>query len=1617
MAPTLSQEMASWLASGAAPLFADDGNAASLSEHSGEGSEASDNVPGGRPSPGLNLVVEEHSSGGVGAADVVDDVAGAVEDVDAGEKGGLKADVSPTVTPTSLLEAHAVEALREEGDGGRGPGDGTLRVENESGDELDAGREAGKEAGEKRGAVANEEGEGIDELATEEGERVGQDEAEESVALGVEGGRINDGVKSAEDGRADTDENVPLSSFNKSSREERGAFAVEPEVEEAEGHSTEVPKVASDLKPEERETTELGKKPELGLAKSGRAGVLEGSVEKQSAVKEEVQPEREPLSKSDILGEQTDGAAGVSQAAGDSSEQTADVARMVEETAKEPLEVAGDLAIMKTEREVEGSALEGHGRGAGNGKGGDENGMGGSPVTVTQEQPPEQALEEPEREESQGAEEGEESARAESPDIEARLEQWLRSKMVEREPEPESNPEPEPKPDLSPGPIAEPELDGLLRDESARQLDGEGGVLERKKGDVAEVGETGTEETNGGGREELGGNPVPVPPSLEVESGEASEKAEKDMEISRAEALGDGESVEGDGVEAGSLAEFPDEDRPAMATDREERPEVFEEPLAMSEEGLAVPGLPLAASMERPIAAEDRLIASEDRPIASEDRPIAPGERPIASEDLSTAAEGPPVLSEVVEEEERISGGQDLEPGALQMKNMDEIGARGGDSSLEGTALEEARGALEGEARRPEIEDVAARPEEVSARELASQAIGNKGVEDVNLGTGGAPGAVFEAEGAVEAAELISRPDRGSALLEAADVEVGNEAAIVAEEGAGANGDGVEDPVEADKGGGAQDGLSRLEGVGEGAVDVSGGLSPIELPVQEGNPPSELVSETRLLEESRTGAEETEAGPTEGLESEGTDGNAHTGSSLQAIELGHTRGAQDMEAGEAAVDPPQVSGGVDEGAPAPPTLRLVMEASPGDVYSHDGGAFLYTQKPDAFPSTELNSEASFPKRLFDTSPLPPGGLDLNADAVDDAMGPFDDVTADVMGVGKPVLDLNQEPQEAALLKEGGTLGGKVLAGGAVAAASDGGGNGDAESEGGVMYSAESAPSGAIDQSVVQKVGGCGIAAGVDGDGEGTSPVLGLREIEGEKEEMEAEVEQGRERFDEVNADGNPELAKEQAVGTAEEREGLLEDTAAQSGAEGGGGEVGLRKSNEGPPVTSTPEIGPVEGTTQGEDDREGERVMDRNDGAREGHVEGASNAGISEGPSEIQVPTRMGEKDEDGSGASPKSAESSGSKRKSEEAEVGVAKRAKKETDGGIAKKEALAPFDLNAPVADVSTEAGGDIADVSTEPGGGEVASGGATEGASEPWGVIDIRSVSEGATESEAKQAKGVAGAKGKALRGTALARAVKAQRAAERKAALEAEMQAGGEENEDGEKEEEVSETGGKSAGKQKGGASNTGPARAALAARLLSKAQRRAAAKERGGTPDSTVETPSPRNADVSTPLGSDATCGIDSDDPPSPPVEYDSPDDEPEFVPEGGSDQGPIQPPEPGVAPEGVTEQGATPPLEKGWEKKLKIETGEGEGSREVSPAGGGSAKSVRKGGSRTQPGGVMALCKEVVLSLSAHRAGHLFKDIDYEVRLRYSYVFTTLDIILPSAYSFLCGSSQSTRSC
>jgi hypothetical protein len=162
------------------------------------------------------------------------------------------------------------------------------------------------------------------------------------------------------------------------------------------------------------------------------------------------------------------------------------------------------------------------------------------------------------------------------------------------------------------------------------------------------------------------------------------------------------------------------------------------------------------------------------------------------------------------------------------------------------------------------------------------------------------------------------------------------------------------------------------------------------------------------------------------------------------------------------------------------------------------------------------------------------------------------------------------------------------------------------------------------------------------------------------------------------------------------------------------------------------------------------------------------------------------------------------------------------------------------------------------------------------------------------------------------------------------------------------------------------SNTGPARAALAAKLLRQAQQRAAVKEKARTPGGTTDD------DVS--IADDDVSVGDPGDPPSLPVEYDTPEEgeEPEVLLEGpgGSGEGKMVPPRAEKA---------------GWQQThLKIDTGEGGGSREASPAGG--PRTARKGGSRPQPGGVMALCKEVVLNLSAHRAGHLFKDIDYTVR-------------------------------
>ncbi|GAQ81513.1 hypothetical protein KFL_000820200 [Klebsormidium nitens] len=1589
LAPTLSQEMASWLASGAAPLFADDGTVTATSEHSREGSEASDNVPGGRSPPGLNLDVEEHSTAEAGAADVIDDVAvTAVRGVGAGEKGGVAAVVSPTVTPTSLLEAHAVEALREEGQGEKGTGDEAVRVENERGNKLDVEKVGENEGGEETGKAGNEGGEEKDVLATEEGERVGKvenEEGEPGVALGVEGGK-NDGAVSGVPEKAEKEGEVPVANFEDSRGQEPDAFAVRSEEHGTEGRTEEVKGGESDSKPEKAETEELGEKPDELSVERRRDGVLEGLVEKPSSVNEEAQPRqgpRSPLERAELPAEQTDGTAEVSKVAVEGAERTGEIARVTEETAKEAPEVAGNPSVTEKGREAGGSAVE-----DGNENG---NGPGGKPVAAAHEQPPAEAFDlelELEREDSEGAEgtweAAEEPARAESPDIEARLEQWLRSKMEEREPEPEPKAEPEPE--------AESELDVLLGDKSASQSNTEEGVQERQKAGGSDIRDAGKGETDRGRAE--GSENVDIPMS-------ASILEELKADTHDADAIREG--AEGAGQVAEPAAESLDEERPTTSGAREERPRASDERPIVN--NVAVPEEPLAgledrpgASEERPNAFKERPVTSEERPVVAEEFPVASEERPVLSEEARPAAfeerpvafegerpteseerpllsggerpaasaerpvvskrgfvaasEERPVLSEAVEEKELTPVEHKVETGTVQLEGREGLGLEERDANSGGGGLGDDTELVQEEARETGDGEVVARPAEDSAQDTADllfDAIGEEGAEATKSEIGGTIKQVGGTEGGREAGGLVAGPEGSSASLEDADVRDGNDAGLsadVAEDRGGLSGDDFEDPSEAVRRDTGQEQVPEKGGfqknVDEGlstGVEVSGGLSGLELPTQEENPPSELVSETRLPEQSTTGMTELEA---EGLETKRRDSSAGPASASQEVELGQIRGPQEVGKIVTAEAPPQPSGGVDQGAPATPTLRLVMEESPGNVGSHDAGASLETQKPDALSELELNSGAAFPKRLFDAPPLPRRGLDLNADAVDDVTGPFDDVTGDVMGLGKPVLDLNQEPQEAALLKEGGALGGELRTGGEVAAASEGGGDGGAESERGVMYSAESAPSAVVDQSVVQRVVADGFVTGGDGEGEGTSPVVGLRESE---EIAEEEMGRGRAEVEGVEDAQRRGTSEANAVGKSEERAGVPEDSAGQSRARG-------------------------------------TRVGEKATGVLEGALDVSALVGT---PKEDDI---VGEDEVKREGALT-TAESSGSKRKLVgEAEVENAKRVRTEIAEpgvGVGRKEATAPFDLNAPVADVSIDAGDEgiasVADVSLEPGGEETVGGGAPEGGLEMGGVIDIRSTSEGPTESESKA---IAGAKGKVLKGTALARAVKAQRAAERKAALEAERQGGGEENEDGEKVEEVSESGGKSASKKKGGASNTGPARAALAAKLLSKAQRRAAINERGGTPDSTAGTPSPRDADVSTPLGSEAADAVDSDDPPSPPVEYDSPDDEGDVVFEGVSNQGPMQPPEPGAALKGAPEQGATPPLEKGWEKKLKIETGEGEGSREVSPAGGGSAKSARKGGSRTQPGGVMALCKEVVLSLSAHRAGHLFRDIDYE---------------------------------
>ncbi len=106
--PTLSQEMASWLASGDAPLLTDEAEVLDASPQGG-GSETLTALPEGgavldmegRPSE-LNMDIDEHLS-----------VSGG-ESAHLAQAADVKADVSPTVTPTSLLEAHALHSREED---------------------------------------------------------------------------------------------------------------------------------------------------------------------------------------------------------------------------------------------------------------------------------------------------------------------------------------------------------------------------------------------------------------------------------------------------------------------------------------------------------------------------------------------------------------------------------------------------------------------------------------------------------------------------------------------------------------------------------------------------------------------------------------------------------------------------------------------------------------------------------------------------------------------------------------------------------------------------------------------------------------------------------------------------------------------------------------------------------------------------------------------------------------------------------------------------------------------------------------------------------------------------------------------------------------------------------------------------------------------------------------------------------------------------------------------------------------------------------------------------------------------------------------------------------------
>jgi hypothetical protein len=623
-----------------------------------------------------------------------------------------------------------------------------------------------------------------------------------------------------------------------------------------------------------------------------------------------------------------------------------------------------------------------------------------------------------------------------------------------------------------------------------------------------------------------------------------------------------------------------------------------------------------------------------------------------------------------------------------------------------------------------------------------------------------------------------------------------------------------------------------------------------------------------------------------------------------------------------------------------PPLRLVMEESPVERVDQGlSSVERFNQGLDT--SLEQVPEDVPQKRLFASEVSPPSAepvarsLDLNEQAVDDVSGGG-------VSMPKPVLDLNQEPPEvgADLPTDWRTAGGLDLAG-----AAQGGLNAKSE---GAMHSAESAPFGAAEQTRAQSTGP-DLEAGLAGayvDAEVTSPgdqEAGFRRWVESKTRM-------REETETENWAGPTML---EAVGRGASEVGKRRATREEGGEVAG--------SREGPRVQQTSALAEVEELAEAatgpqrfegaavDTKSEGQTVEAPDEGAIEGGLEkrgefegrGASEGAERKGAVKTKR-QREGEEPQE-VGADKGEGIHQGEKRKAGEALEGeVSKKLK--TEAGERASNELEGEGHNT----AETEAGvRDLEEVKEE---NEAGTGGTAQSVEVEVEGDKSSPTSESEVRSGGKKTK----ARGP-LKGTALARAVKAQKAAEKRAALGAEPQGG-------EKEQVLEKKGG---GKKKGG-SNTAPARAALAAKLLRQAQQRAAAKEKARTPGGTTDD------DVSIADTGDDVSIADPGVPPSPPVEYDTPEEEPEVLLEGpgGSKEGPVE----------------LPRAEKAvWQQThLKIDTGEEGGSREASPAGG--PRTARKGGSRPQPGGVMALCKEVVLNLSAHRAGHLFKDIDYTVR-------------------------------